>query len=111
MLKSILMGLFAIALISWAIGAYNRLVRLRAAMTQTYAVWHQAFESQHETAETPPSDDAGVQLQKTSVERMLLKDAYMDAVAQYNQAIMQIPAAWIATLFDFKPAHPEESKH
>jgi hypothetical protein len=72
MLKTILwVSGFAVC-ICWAIGAYNRMVRLRAA----------AFT----------------------------KDASVSTTEQYNQAIKQFPASWLAALFAFKPLMRNDDK-
>jgi hypothetical protein len=61
MLKTTLWVSFFTVYICWAIGAYNRLVRLRHAAQS------------------------------------------VSAIAQYNQAIKQFPASWLAAVFAFKP--------
>ena len=110
MFKSMLMGLFVIALVSWGIGAYNRMVKLRAAMALAYASWQNALANQANDA-SAVKEDGSAQPPKADLEAAMLKDAYLASVFQYNQAIAQIPAAWIATLFGFGSAYFEESKH
>lgn len=116
MLKSILTGVFVVVLVSWAMGAYNRLVRLRAAMGQVFAVWQHALQSEPELAEHQTPEAKAAQWQKIEAERLLCKEAYETAVTKYNLAIAQIPAAWLAMLFGFKSercktAHSDEGRH
>ena len=116
MLKSILMGVFAVALVSWAMGAYNRLVKLRAAMAQAFTVWQQTLQSEPKLAEPQTPEAKAVQWQKTEAERLWCKEAYETAVTNYNLAIAQIPAAWLAMLFGFKSerckaAQSDEGRH
>lgn len=116
MLESLLIGVFAVALVCWAMGAYNRLVRLRAAMTQTFTVWRQLPQSGLGLAETQNPEEIAIQRQKTEAEQILCKEAYEAAVTNYNLAITQIPAAWLAKLFGFKAAllkaeYGDEGKH
>jgi hypothetical protein len=68
MLKTTLWVSFFAVCICWAIGAYNRLVRLRSAAQNA------------------------------------------SAIAQYNQAIKQFPASWLAAVFAFKPASQSDDK-
>ncbi len=111
MLNSILFGVIAAALVCWAMGAYNRLVRLRVAMAQTFTVWQHMLQTEAEPAESQTPEEIAVQWRKIEAERMLCKEAYEAAVAQYNQAIAQAPAAWLAALFSFKPVRSDEGKH
>ncbi|MDO8457511.1 MAG: LemA family protein [Burkholderiaceae bacterium] len=116
MLKSILMGVLAVALVSWAMGAYNRLVRLRAAMGQAFTVWQQALQGEPKLAEHQTPEEKSAQWQKIEAERLLCKEAYETAVTKYNLAIAQIPTAWLAMLFGFKSerckaAHSDEGRH
>lgn len=111
MLKSILMGVVAVALVCWAIGAYNRLVRLRVSMAQAFTVWQLMLQRAPELAGSQIPEEIAAQWQKIDAERILCKEAYETAVAQYNKAIAQAPAAWLAALFSFKPARSDESKH
>ena len=110
MFKSMLIGLFVVALFSWGIGAYNRMVKLRAAMALAYTAWQNTLAIQANDA-TAAVEDGSAQFPKADVEGFMLKDAYFTAATRYNQAIVQIPAAWIATLFGFESANLEESKH
>jgi hypothetical protein len=97
MLKTILWIGCAATLICWAIGAYNRLVRLRAATTESLKVLQN-----HELDKKISSglQDQDVQLE---VKIQMAKSAHEAAVSLYNQAIKQLPAKFIATLFSFKP--------
>ena len=105
-----LIGLFVVALFSWGIGAYNRMVKLRAAMALAYTAWQNTLAIQANDA-TAAVEDGSAQFPKADVEGFMLKDAYFMAATRYNQAIVQRPAAWIATLFGFESANLEESKH
>jgi hypothetical protein len=78
------------------------MVKLRAAMALAHASWQNALANQANDA--PAAEEA-------DFEGVMLKDAYLAAVLQYNQAIAQIPAAWIAALFGFKSEYLDESKH
>lgn len=112
MLKSIVMGVFAVALVSWAMGAYNRLVRSRVAMAQAFAALQHMLQSEPVFAELQTAEEVATAWKKINAERLLYKVAYETAVVQYNLAITQIPAAWIAALFGFKSAERrDESKH
>lgn len=111
MLKSILMGVIAVALVSWAMGAYNRLVRLRVAMMQAFSVWQQMLQSESKLTESLTPEEIAIQGQKIEAERILCRESYETAVTNYNLAIAQIPTAWLATLFGFKSERSEESKH
>ena len=111
MFKSILIGIFAVAVISWAMGAYNRLVRLRAATSQAFAALQLTLKRQSENFESLVDDELADQLQNNQVELMLCKDVYAVAVQQYNDAMTQVPAAWLAALFCFKPVKCDEGTH
>ncbi len=113
MLKSILMGAFAIAVICWAMGAYNRLVRLRAAIAQALAALQllSKREPQSPELESEAEDELAGHTPKNQTELTRCKEAYEAAVHHYNVAIGQVPAAWIATLFGFKPIKSDEGKH
>lgn len=75
MLKTMLWVGFFATCICWAVGAYNRLVRLRSAANETRTI----LQATENTA-------------KAAV-----------AIAQYNQAIKQFPASLLAAVFAFKP--------
>lgn len=111
MLKPILMGVVAVAMVCWAIGAYNRLVRLRVSLAQAFTVWQLMLQREPELAGSKIPEEVAAQWQKIDAERMLCKEAYETAVAQHNKAIAQAPAAWLAALFSFKPARSDEGKH
>jgi hypothetical protein len=82
MLKTTLWVSFFAICICWAIGAYNRLVRLRSAANEARAIW-QTTENTVQSA---------------------------TAIAQYNQAIKQFPASLLAALFAFKPLMQSDDK-
>jgi hypothetical protein len=97
MLKTMLwIGCIA-ALICWAIGAYNRLVRLRAATIESHKVL-QNLELDKQVSNGLQEQD--VQLE---VKIKMSKNTHDAAVLLYNHAIKQFPATFIATLFGFKP--------
>lgn len=104
MLKTMLWVGCIAALVCWAIGAYNRLVRLRAATIETYNVLQN-----HELYKQVSSDlqEQDVQLE---VKIQMSKNAHDDAVLRYNHAIRQFPATFVATLFAFKPYIPSMGK-
>ena len=110
MFKSMLIGFFFFFFFSWGIGAYNRMVKLRAAMALAYTAWQNALAIQANDAAAALEDGSAL-FPKADAEGFMLKDAYLTAATQYNQAIVQIPAAWIATLFGFESEYLEESKH
>jgi hypothetical protein len=97
MLKTMLWVGCIAALVCWAIGAYNRLVRLRAATIET----HKAVQN-HELHKQVSNglQEQDVQLE---VKIQMSKNVHDDAVLLYNHAIKQFPARLIATLFSFKP--------
>lgn len=97
MLKTVLwVGCIAV-LVCWAIGAYNRLMRLRAATTESQKVLQR-----HELDKQVSSgfQEQDVQLE---VKIQMSKNAHEAAVLHYNHAIKQLPATFIAKLFGFKP--------
>jgi hypothetical protein len=97
MLKTMLwIGCIA-ALVCWAIGAYNRLVRLRAATIESHKIL-QNYELNKQVFNGLQDQD--VQLE---VKIQISKSAHDASVLHYNQAIKQFPARFIATLFSFKP--------
>lgn len=112
MLKSMLVGVFAVALVCWGIGAYNRMVRLRAKTIQTFAAVHSLrlqLDKVLEGSEHPEQSIADRLKIKAAYE--LENGVYGHAVTQYNEAIVQIPAAWLAALFGFKPINKEINEH
>ena len=112
MLKSILTGIFVVALVCWVMGAYNRMVRLRAATMHAWAVL-QALRLQldKERAESAYPVQTTANGLKAEVECQAQRDVYDLAMAQYNEAIVQLPASWLATLFGFKPIKKEVDQH
>lgn len=97
MLKTMLwIGCIA-ALVCWTIGAYNRLVRLRAATVESHKVL-QNYEINKQLSNGLQDQD--VQLE---VQIQISKSSHDASVLFYNQAIKQFPARFIATLFSFKP--------
>ena len=112
MLKPILMGIFVVALVCWAMGAYNRMVRLRAATLHAWAVLQslrlQLERARAETAHAEQTTENGLRIE---TECQVQNGVYDIAVAQYNAAIAQIPASWLAALFGFNPIKKEANKH
>ena len=104
MFKSILTFFVVAAFVSWAMGAYNRMVRLRAAAGQAGALL-QPLRQQLDQAlgELADSEHSTTDRLRIEAEYQLQNDVYEVAVSQYNEAIVQIPASWLATLFGFKP--------
>lgn len=110
------MGVLAVALVSWVMGAYSRLVRLRVAMAQAFAVWQQALQMEPKLEEHQTPEVKMAQRQKIEAEHLLCKEVHEAAVTKYNLAIAQIPTAWLAMLFGFKSdrckaAHSNEGRH
>jgi hypothetical protein len=115
MLKTMLgLGFFAVCM-CWAIGAYNRMVRLRAAASESRVLWQTTSEVlqnlmqiQNESELNMPIEQREIVLQ-SQVKLQLAKDAYISATALYNQAIKQFPASLLAASFAFKPlVHNDE---
>ncbi len=112
MLQSILIGFFIVALVSWAMGAYNRMVRLSAATIQArVALQSLRLQLDRERAESPHSAQTTASGLKIETEYQVQNGVYELAVTQYNEAIVQIPASWLATLFGFKPIKKEVDEH
>jgi hypothetical protein len=109
MLKTMLWIACISALVCWAIGAYNRLVRLRSAANIARNVWQTTEDSrtsvlliqdaQYESQNIEQQDKE----QQRQMKSRLAKEAFVSATAQYNQAIKQFPASLLASLFAFKP--------
>ena len=97
MLKTMLWVGCIAAFVCWAIGAYNRLVRLRAAAVESHKVLRN-YEINKQVSDGLQDQD--VQLE---VKIQISKNAHDASVLCYNQAIKQFPARFIATLFSFKP--------
>lgn len=97
MLKTMLWVGCVAALICWAIGAYNRLVRLRAAAIESLKVL--------QNLELHKKVTSGLQEQDVQFEVKIhmSQNDHDTAVLLYHQAIKQFPARFIATLFGFKP--------
>ncbi len=97
MLKTILWIGGLAALTCWGIGAYNRLVRLRAAAKESHKAWQNIVLQKQEAIVSQMQDihlDVKVQISR---------DALDSAIQLYNHAIKQFPASLIAALFSFKP--------
>lgn len=112
MFQSMLIFVFIAVLVSWAMGAYNRMVRLRATAMQALAVV-QSLRQQLDQAlgELAYSEHATTDKLRFETEYQMQNDAYDLAVTQYNEAILQMPASWLATLFGFKPIKKEVDEH
>jgi hypothetical protein len=97
MLKTLLWIGGLAALTCWSIGAYNRLVRLRAAAKETHkALQNMLLQKQEAIISQSPDVHLDVKVQMSM-------DALDSAIQHYNQAIKQFPASLIAALFGFKP--------
>jgi hypothetical protein len=116
MLKTTLwLSLFAVC-ICWAIGAYNRMVRLRVIASEARSLWQTASDLSQNTQKTGANTEVimsaeqqemALQLQ---VKSQLTKDAYLSATEIYNQAIQQFPASLLAATFSFKPLAHDDNK-
>ena len=97
MLKTILWIGCVATLLYWAIGAYNRLVRLRAATIESHKVL--------QNYALDKKISSGLQDQDVQLEAkiQMAKNTHDSAVLLYDQAVKQFPARFIATLFSFKP--------
>lgn len=109
MLKTMLWIGFISLLVCWAIGAYNRLVRLRSKAKIARSVWRTTKDStksvllnQDAHSESPNIEQLDRERQR-KMKSYLAKDASTSAIAQYNMAIKQFPASLLAVLFAFKP--------
>lgn len=112
MLKSMLTGVLVVALVCWAIGAYNRMVRLRAKSVQALAVLQSLrLQLDKELAEPAHPERTIANRLKIETECQVQNGVYDVAVTQYNEAIVQIPASWLATLFGFNPIKKEVDEH
>jgi hypothetical protein len=116
MLKTLLWVSFFAICVCWAIGAYNRMVRLRARANEAFAAWQttsavlpEAFESYSE-ADAIPHDEAQEKKHQWQVKSQLAKDGYTSATTRYNHAIKQFPASLLAALFAFKPLIHNDEK-
>jgi hypothetical protein len=104
MFQSMLAFFVVALLVSWAMGAYNRMVRLRAAAIQALAVLQSLRQQLDQVLdELAYSDRATTDRLRIEAEYQLQNDVCEVAMKQYNEAIVQIPASWLATLFAFKP--------
>lgn len=111
MLKSILTGFFVVAFVCWAMGAYNRMVRLRAATMHAWAVL-QSLRLQLDKARAESAHfEQATSGFKIETKCQVQNGVYGLAVAQYNEAIAQIPTSWLATLFGFKSIKNEVDAH
>jgi hypothetical protein len=109
MLKTILWVSFFTICICWAVGAYNRMVRLRAAANETCAEWQttstvlQVSLQSYSKVDSIPHDEAQEEVRQLEAKSQLAKDACMSAAANYNHAINLFPASLLAAVFAFKP--------
>jgi hypothetical protein len=109
MLKTILWIGCISALVCWAIGAYNRLVRLRSAANIAHSVLQTTEDSRRSVLIIQDVQDESSNIEQQDKEQQrqmksrLAKEAFVSATAQYNQAIKQFPASLLASLFAFKP--------
>jgi hypothetical protein len=109
MLKIISGIVFFAICIFWFIGAYNRLVRLRASANESVAqlqVISNSLQSDCENSkenESSLSNEARDKKLQLQVKLQINKDAHFSEIALYNQAIKEFPASLIAATFSFKP--------
>jgi hypothetical protein len=97
MLKTILLAGCIAVLVCWGIGAYNRLIRLRAAAKEAHKIWQNLVIQKQ--------DSVGSEMQdaQLDVKIQMSKDAHDSASQHYNKSIKQFPASFIAALFSFQP--------
>lgn len=109
MLKTLLWISFFAVCICWAVGAYNRMVRMRAQANEARAAWQataavlqNSLQSDSE-AGSISHDESQVEERQFQVKSQLAKDTYTSATARYNHSIKQFPASFLAAVFAFKP--------
>ena len=116
MLKTLLWVGFFAACICWAVGAYNRMVRLRARANGAFATWQttsavvQDSSQSYSAADAIPNDASPEKERQWQVKSQLAKDDYTSATASYNHAIKQFPASSLAAVFAFKPLIHNDDK-
>jgi hypothetical protein len=109
MLKTLLWVSFFAVCICWAVGAYNRMVRLRAQANYARAAWQASVAVLQNSlqidrkADSIPHDEPRVEEHQFQAKSQLAKDAYTSAAARYNHSIKQFPASFLAAVFAFKP--------
>ena len=116
MLKTLLWVSFFAVCICWAVGAYNRMVRLRARANGACAAWQTASavlqdsSQSYSEADSIPHDESQEKERQLQVKSQLAKDTYTSATARYNHAIKQFPASLLAAVFAFKPLIHNDDK-
>jgi hypothetical protein len=108
MLKTMLGIGFFVVCMCWAIGAYNRMVRLRAAARDLRAMWQTTSEALQNSIQTQNENELNMPVEQreivlqSQVKLQLAEDAYISATELYNQAVKQFPASLLAASFAFK---------
>lgn len=116
MLKTLLWVSFFAVCICWAVGAYNRMVRLRARANEACAAWQTTLAVLQDSAQSysvagaMTHDEAQEKERQWQVKAQLAKDSYTFATARYNHAIKQFPASLLAAVFAFKPLIQNDEK-
>lgn len=116
MLKTLLWVSFFAVCICWAVGAYNRMVRLRARANEACTAWQttstllQESLQKYSEADAIPQDESQEKEHQWQVKAQLAKDNYTSAITRYNHAIKQFPASLLAAVFAFKPLIQNDDK-
>lgn len=116
MLKTLLWVSFFAVCICWAVGAYNRMVRLRARANEAFSAWQttsavvQDSSHSYSAADAITHDESQQKERQWQVKSQLAKDDYTSATASYNHAIKQFPASLLAAVFAFKPLIHNDDK-
>jgi hypothetical protein len=109
MLKIISGIVFFAVCIFWFIGAYNRLVRLRAVANESVGQLQVISNSMQIDCKNPKENESKLTSEERDkelelqVKLQITKDAHVSEIALYNQAIKEFPASLIAATFSFKP--------
>ncbi len=116
MLKTLLWVSFFAVCICWAVGAYNRMVRLRARANEACVVWQttsavlQDSSHSYSAVDAITHDKSQQKEHQWQVKSQLAKDGYTSATARYNHAIKQFPPSLLAAVFAFKPLIHNDDK-
>ena len=116
MLKTLLWVSFFAVCICWSVGAYNRMVRLRARANEAFVAWQttsaelQDISQSYSEADAIPHDESEEKERQLQVKYLLAKDNYTSATARYTHAIKQFPASLLAAVFAFKPLIHNDDK-
>jgi hypothetical protein len=116
MLKTMLGIGFFLVCMCWAIGAYNRMVRLRAAAREMRTLWQTTSEALQNSTRIQNENELNMSVQQreivlqSQVKLQMAQDAYISATELYNQAIKQFPASLLAASFAFKTLVHNDNK-